>query len=163
MAQTSLKKSCIGRRCSKCTSRSCVCAKCAEGGSRRSSRHRNQRGGDCGCSGGRQSGGRRQSSRRQSGGRVTNASEYYGIDSGRYDAGNTATPYLDDINAQRTSALANTASMTQTVQSGGSCKNKKDKRSSRRRRNAPKYSPKYSNRSRYLIHSRSKKSRKSSK
>jgi hypothetical protein len=53
--------------------------------------------------------------------------------------------------------------MTQTVQAGGSRKNKKDKRSSRRRRNAPKYSPKYSNRSRYLIHSRSKKSRKSSK
>jgi hypothetical protein len=112
-----------------------------------------QRGGDCGCS-----------SNRQLGGRVVNPSEYYGVDSGRYSQLNTDAPYSSQQLIQRSGAIDATNSIMNTKMIGGSSRRNSKRRISRRsKRKAPKYNPRYSNRSRYLIRSRSKKSRKSSK
>jgi hypothetical protein len=110
----------------------------------------NQRGGDCGCS-----------SNRQTGGRVVNPSEYYGVDSGRYSESNTTTPYASYQLVERTNAMNALDSAMKPSMVGGS--RRRSRRSRRTKRKAPKYSSRYSNRSKYLIHSRPKKSRKSSK
>jgi len=128
----------IARNKSRCQSRKCKqCKSCNK---------RVVRGGDCGCAS--------ASSLKQSGGRVMHSSEYYGRDSGSYSALNTATPYLDSQNAER----MNASNILSAMVGGGR------RRSSRRnrRKSAPKYTKRYSNISKGLIRSRSKKSRRTS-
>jgi hypothetical protein len=79
------------------------------------------------------------------------SSEYYGRDSGSYSALNTSTPYLDSQNAER----MNASNILSAMVGGG-------RRRSSRRNRAPKYTKRYSNISKGLIRSRSKKSRRTS-